>query len=369
MKTTIVPFESDFNLIFLPLQVNQSEPLCFVVDTGFDVNVLNAKWVEPLGLTLTNKQTIPQPGGEIEVGDIADVVFALPGLVLSEQTLMAAPLSSLEMFVGRAIDGILGHHFLQQFVVNINYESGLMTLNDPDCYHYVGDGQEVPVLIKAAEPMVLAEFIRQDTTAVTGQLKLDTGSIDAIGFNKNFIEDNQIVAPTQKIVAQEGVAVGGQTDAIMFRMNGVNIGDFSFNEFVVGATMASGGFENRDNAGTVGAEILSRFHITLDYPHGRMFLEPNDRYQTALLEDRSGLWVVATDEGKQVFRIVPNSPADQAGLKAGDLLVAIDDQSAADLSLAQIWQRWRADVGTRYVLKIQRDGQLLTAVIVLADLI
>src|SRR4051794_12393609 len=78
-----MPFEDDFGLIFLKVQVNGSKPLWFLLDTGFDTNILNADLVKPLNIELKDKQVVAQPGGSVEMGSAAGLKFNLGGVELS----------------------------------------------------------------------------------------------------------------------------------------------------------------------------------------------------------------------------------------------------------------------------------------------
>ena len=66
--TTIVSvnFNSDFNLISIPVSLNGKDSLHFIIDTGFDVNVLDENIAKELGIDLSEKISQAQPGGTIE---------------------------------------------------------------------------------------------------------------------------------------------------------------------------------------------------------------------------------------------------------------------------------------------------------------
>lgn len=50
------------------------------------------------------------------------------------------------------------------------------------------------------------------------------------------------------------------------------------------------------------------------------------------------------------------SPSDQAGLKAGDVLLAVDDKDVKGMTTAEVSKLLRGDAGTRFVLKVRRPG-------------
>ena len=65
----------------------------------------------------------------------------------------------------------------------------------------------------------------------------------------------------------------------------------------------------------------------------------------------------------RVGRILPKSPAEQAGLLAGDLLLQIDKQSTVNLRVAEAQQLLRGPINTKVVVKIRRGDQTLTLTI------
>ncbi len=61
-----------------------------------------------------------------------------------------------------------------------------------------------------------------------------------------------------------------------------------------------------------------------------------------------GVWLRSAQDGEVYLGSVqPGSPADKAGLVAGDRLVAVDGDDVTDLSLSKVAQKLRGDAGTR----------------------
>lgn len=69
--------------------------------------------------------------------------------------------------------------------------------------------------------------------------------------------------------------------------------------------------------------------------------------------------VVSTDgaAGLLVEEVLPRSPAELAGLQAGDHIVQIDGQPALGLTLTEALHRLRGERGTSVTLTLARDGQ------------
>jgi carboxyl-terminal processing protease len=69
-----------------------------------------------------------------------------------------------------------------------------------------------------------------------------------------------------------------------------------------------------------------------------------------------GIEVEASDAGVRITAPMPGGPAAKAGLRAGDLIVQVDDKPLRGVALADAIARMRGDVGTQVSLVVRRDG-------------
>jgi len=356
-----VPIDTDFGLVWIEVSVDGSDPLPFLLDTGFDYSVIDAGVAAALSLTVSDPDTVPQPGGPVEIGLTEGVTLGVPGGDLHDWTLRAIPIAAAAQLVGREFAGIIGHDVLAERVWRIDYEAGMMTVYDASSVLST-DGAEIPVEVIAAEPFIDAAIEQPHAGTIPGRFKLDTGSTDVAGLNLNFHEGAGVLAPGQTTIPIPGVAVGGETTGILYRIDAFRIGPYSIASPVIGATLESAGFENRADAGTIGAALLRQFTLTIDYPRNRILLEPNDAYGKPTGEDLSGLWPVAHGQDFSVARVrfvIPDSPAARAGVQVDDLILAVDGVLVSELRLSGVFDLLRSGVGSTRVLRIDRNGEIL----------
>ncbi len=360
-------------LIYLQVRVNGSNPLWFILDTGASSgSFLNVKWVKPLGLQLQDKQVVSEPGGDVEMGSIKGVSLSLPGVDLLDQNLLTAPLSSLEPYVGRPVDGILGHDFVSQFVIEINYADRVINLYDPQTYRYSGSGEIIPVTIEKNMPFVQLKLLRPGRGTVKAKLELDTGSFEALGLNESFVRQVGLISPTQKRLVERGVAIGGETKGYRTRIKGLRLGRYLISNPAINVTTDTGGYEGQTKAaGVLGGEILRRFKTILDYHHGQVILEKNSRFIEPYEYDMSGIGLIAEGPDFKIFKvhqILEHSPAAEADLREGDIITSINGRPTAEFSLVQLIQMLRQK-GRDYSLDVKRGKILMKAKIRLRRLI
>ena len=60
-----------------------------------------------------------------------------------------------------------------------------------------------------------------------------------------------------------------------------------------------------------------------------------------------------------VKEVLPGSRCSFAGLKEGDIVLAIDDQKAAGLSVRQVMTALRGPTGSYAIISIQRDSEII----------
>ena len=79
-----------------------------------------------------------------------------------------------------------------------------------------------------------------------------------------------------------------------------------------------------------------------------------------------GMEVGMRNEVITIISPLPNTPAEQAGLLAGDVIVSIDDTSTQDMNVDQAVRLIRGEAGTEVVLEVFRSGatEILTVPVV-----
>jgi carboxyl-terminal processing protease len=75
-----------------------------------------------------------------------------------------------------------------------------------------------------------------------------------------------------------------------------------------------------------------------------------------------GVWVRRADDGRiAVMSVQPSSPADAAGLRAGDVLVTVAGRPVAGRSVADVVTQLRGDVGSTVTVQYERGVRVVTA--------
>ena len=77
--------------------------------------------------------------------------------------------------------------------------------------------------------------------------------------------------------------------------------------------------------GLIGSDILRRFNIYLDYDRRTIFLYPNSHYRDPFDYSYTGLGIYIVDKTIRVGDVMKNSPAEKAGFKIDDVIVAVNN--------------------------------------------
>lgn len=342
-----IPFELVNKNIYLQVKVAQSRPLWFVLDTGDKYAGIDLATAKSLGLELGDK--VPVSGGGKDVVFayfLKNSSFSIIGLDgFSQPLFMAVPFGELSKVSGHEFAGILGFDFISRFVVEIDYTKKTVTLHDKAGYQYHGDGESLPITFNAAShPQLRAEVIDTGHPPLDGTFVIDLGSAATLMFNKPFVDEEHFLQSGRVTVPWlEGRGFGGVIAGSVGRIKGIKIGRFLIENPVAIFTQASSGpFASADAAGNIGAGILEKFKIILDYGHNRIILEPNSKLTDPLEYNRSGLSLVSLGPDDKIFEIdaiADNSPASEAGLKVGDILTTINGHPAAQYTLSEIRRR------------------------------
>ena len=107
-------------------------------------------------------------------------------------------------------------------------------------------------------------------------------------------------------------------------------------------------------AGMVGAlgDQFSRYLTPEEYRSNLSFLNGQFAGIGASVQQKAGQIVIAS--------VLPGTPAEKAGLKAGDVITGVDGQSTKGWTADEAVNRIRGKAGTHVRLEVSRNGQTLT---------
>ncbi len=365
---TTVPVQIVNNHIYGEAKVNGQGPFTFIFDTGGH-NIITPPVTKQLGLKVEG--SLPGSGageGTMEGGFVNGVQFDVGKASVKNQLAIVFPLDRLGEIEGVPLPGMVGYETFRRFVTRIDYGAGTLTLIDPAKFDPKDAGTPVKFEFNEHVPEVLGTF-----EGIPAKFDIDTGSRSEITVTKPFAEKNSLRASHPKGVdAVEGWGVGGPSTGYVMRASELTLGTVKVGPVVVSLSdQAKGAFSGSDFSGNVGGGVLKRFTVTFDYNNKIMYLKPRSGpISDTGTYDRAGLWINIGGGGFKIVSLTKGAPAEQAGLKKDDVIVAVDGAPVGSLNLGDLRKRLRNDApGTVVTFKVNRGGAFQDIKVTLRDLI
>jgi hypothetical protein len=354
-----IPFELATRHVIVKASVNKSRPLSFVLDTGAHAAIVRLDVAKELGLSLTGTVNVGGAGPGSQAGRrVTDAAWSLVGLERVQQPVsFALPLSELPAAFGRDVDGIIGGEFIGQFVLELDYQERVLKLHERERFRYSGRGETLPLeFTPNRHPVLTATVTPIGGAPIERRFTLDIGSGLALALHSPFVAEHKLLGPhTKTIPAIGGRGVGGRTVGRLGRVSTLQIGSFAIrNPITMFSEDTAGAFANASLAGNIGAQIASRFRTFLDYEGKRIILEPSPTFADPFDRAYSGLALRAEDPRYTTFRVrevLEESPATEAGIAAGDVIVSIDGTAADSLTLTTINEMLERPVRRELVIR------------------
>jgi aspartyl protease len=271
-----IPLEIDNKIILMRVRVNDSQPLKFIFDTGAFASVLSAKQAARLRLKSYGQASADATGGPVATSFIKGVSLRVPGAQISNQIIAVMDIPNPPGF---EFDGIIGYDFINQFVVEIDYQKKVMNLYSPRTYHYSGHGEVIPLSLAGRKiPLVITKIILEGRAPIEANVALDTGADLTILINSPTVKKYDLRSIVLQGV-QKRRGAGGEEQRILGRVKAIQLGHFNFeNPPIVLSLDTEGAGAREDNDGVVGGELLRRFKVIVDYSRRRMILERNKSF-------------------------------------------------------------------------------------------
>lgn len=369
---TRIRFQLHSNLIIVPVQVNGSDTLSFILDTGVSsVIVTDPAAVKKQSMHYTRKVQLSGAGeGEQLTASVAiDNHIAMGHMQAAHQNIVVLDDDVLRLseYVGVPIHGIFGYEVFNNFVVDIDFQRKEIILTHPKFYRYRrAQGMRWPITIHNSKPYTDALALLDGNKKLPLRVVIDTGAGHALLLNHQ--KGDEIYLPDKVIRAQLGRGLNGVINGNLGRIQKIRLGNFEMTDVVTSfPDSASFGVklahQNAERNGNIGCEILRRFRVTFNYGENYLVLKPVKRLLKQSFEhDMSGLELKARGTNYRnyyISRVIEDSPAASAGLRDGDELLFINNTSAEVLSISEIYKILQKGEGKAVSMLVRRNGSIV----------
>ncbi|MEZ4985378.1 MAG: aspartyl protease family protein [Saprospiraceae bacterium] len=378
-----VPFEYVNDFIIVEVIFNRVFPLKFIFDTGAEHTILTRKEFADL-LDVNYQRKVSLYGADLQTKLEALVATGIQMEFEDQMTLMnqsilvmEADYFRFEEYAGVEVHGVMGADLLRRFVVSIDYRRKTITFEDPSGFKPPSPGKyrKVAADFSRHKPYlrVPAQLIdRQDTEY---KLLMDSGA--GLSLLLYTHADSLLQTPLTLIRTCIGHGLGGSLEGFVGRTASIQMGDLQIPNVITNFQdishyeLLDTAFLNNRN-GLIGNKILNRFTIVIDYIREAVYLKPNRDIRKAFSFDRSGISVIASGEQLNKFtvmHVVDKSPAQEAGVRKGDEIRAVNGIPSHLMGLEAIHRSFLKKPGKRIRLLLRRNDERLVVEFKLRDLI
>lgn len=374
-----IPIEIQNNLVIVPVVLNRQVPLRFILDTGVRTAILTEKtFADILNLPYSRKYFIAGPGGNkiAEAFITNNVTFDLPGVHGEGHALLVLNQDYLELrnYLGSDVHGILGYELFSRFVIKIDYEHKVLVIQNPAKFVPKRKYEMLPITVEDTKPYVSATVQLNDSTRSVVKLLIDSGAGHGLILEPE--SSTSIDVPTKHINSIIGRGLGGIITGQIGRIGLLELGKYKIPEVITNFPDPNSYMDSIKNNrtifrnGAIGGEILSRFTVIFNFPYGKIYFKKNASYKKKFYFNQSGLTVKAEGVSLRRFKIMDvrtNSTAEKADIKAGDVILMINNISPGGLELNNINALLNSKPGKRISMQIERDGKIFKREFVLEN--
>lgn len=359
------------NLVVLPFQINKSDSLNFIFDTGVDRTIIT-ELSNPSAVSDHKKRKVKVRGlgsAESIVAELSENNHLSIGDILAEkQEILVIPNNTIDLSssLGHKVNGVVGRTFFEQFVVEIDYKKKSVKFHNPEKFNRkIRKGDDViPIVLINGKPYVNA-MVTLNGKEIPVKLLFDTGMSFSLWLDPT---TNAALKPSGLSIHDDfGHGLNGEVSGEISRVEKFQIGKFVFTDVVTAfpdsndlGSAATSSYRN----GSVGADIFRRFNVVIDYQGQQIILRKNNDYKDSFEYDMSGIEISPVLPGLPFYFIISvkeNSPASECGLMVNDEIVNINGKPASELSMYQIVDLLRQKENNRIRLTVKRNGKLVKA--------
>ena len=367
-KSLTLKFKSASNLIIIPVTINDSDTLNFILDTGVRYPIITElPFIDKLELNYMMPIEIKGlgEGKELTAYRSGNNTMNINGLTARNQEVQMIIDENFQIshMLGIPVHGLIGFNLFKDYVVEIDYLNEKLRLHKPEYYKYRDRKKDIimPLHFDGNKPFVRTSIVTDALQEVPVKLLVDTGASDALWLSEN--SDERINLPENRIETFLGRGLSGDLYGTKGRIDAIWVGPLVLPKPIVAypnSEIIDQLISSNDRNGTIGAEILRRFFVTIDYRNSRLTLRPTHKVKEEFNYNMSGMEVTNPMPGLPIFTIADvreNSPAYFAGLQKNDQILSVNSSNHRSLELNDINLLLQSRENKKIRVKVLRNGE------------
>ena len=299
--------------------------------------------------------------------------------------------------LGFPVHGIIGYDLFKDFVVEINYSNKFLRLTQPKKYTYkkCKKCERLNLEFYNNKPYVNAE-VWTNKRIIPVKLLIDSGGSDALWL---FEDDSLGIKSSDKYFYDFlGHGLSGSVYGKRSKVENFSLKNFVLDNVNVSypdSTFILYARKHKNRNGSLSGNILKRFNVIFDYQRAIITLKKNNLFNDEFNYNKSGIelahdgmrilrelnksnikqnsttqssnnniildnqYQISLKPAYAIVELREDSPAEQAGLKIGDILISINGKQTYQLTLNQIIQMFYDDDGKKIRMRVDRGGDAL----------
>jgi hypothetical protein len=315
----LLPAETIGNFLLIEAKWDRFGPYRFLIDTGSSATLVTpalARRYPGLALPSAASPRVRVKGAD---GSITELPRAnLRRLELGEARfedidVLIYDCGPLSAHLGVRIDGVLGFPLFREIFLTLDYPASRVVLQ-PVRNSPLVPGTIVPFEDARKVPLISVRLGDRSIVALIDSLSDAVFSLNPVGLDPEFKSAPVVGATIGTIAGDRVQRIGRLADA-------VTIGEHTFPTPIVDLT---------DDLSAIGGGMLKHFAVSFDQLRDRATFYRGSREPIATPAQRSaGLSFNKTPAYWRVAGVIPNSPAESAGVQTGDLVTRINGEPVA----------------------------------------
>jgi len=162
------------------------------------------------------------------------------------------------------------------------------------------------------------------------------------------------------MIGKVGYGLTGEVLGFLGKSHLLKMGDIQFSDITTSfqdLELAERNDESIIRNGIIGNILLERFEVILDYTRQNLYLKPTKKFDREFEFDKSGMNTLAVGpylDQFYVVSVIDDTPAHNAGIKAGDLIVKLNGRKAKRLTLDRLNNIFAGKTGNKVRITVKR---------------